>query len=339
MSRARSPFRSHLALLGLVLVAPQPGRAQTALPAQEKSRTTYAVAVTEGGGLEAATLRTLRSLVLAELRRSGQGVDEDPALETVQSPGALAPATARGSRVLVLRVAGRLGSKVPLFLEEIDKNGTVVGSAALTAANLEECDIVIPRLVQALLGRRPVEETARMATVTESESRELRNKPGRSHFIMGIPVALFSGGGSDSGSSGLSLGWIHTTEHWNLGVELGGCSKGDTSIGFPIMVHAAWLPSDGPQSFYLGGGIGYIGAREKGVSFSNRIGFRVSAGMEFFRLHRMRLQAGVDVYFPQGGKDMHYESFYDSVTKTWSTRSERVDAGTAYPVLHVRVAF
>lgn len=326
------------ACLGLsVLGSTQVGQAQTA--PQERARVPYAVVVADGGGLDAGTLRTLRSLVMGELRRMQQPVDEDPALEAPHAPAGVAALATRGNRVLTLRVAGRLGAKVPLFLEEVGKDGLVVGSATLTAAQLEECDIVIPRLVQALLGRKPVEETARMATVTEQESREFRNRPGNSHFIMGLQAPLFSGGTADKDTSGFSLGYLYNTEHWMLGVEGGGCTSGEASIGYPVLIHASWLPSDGPISPYFGAGIGYLSVREKGMTMSGGLGFRLSAGVEFFRLHRMRLQAGLDLYLPNGGSEEKSTWSWNPATGQSSVQRETVSAKSVYPVLHVRVAF
>ncbi len=333
----RSTF-ARSSLVGLTLLGtPLPGCAQS--PAEVRTLATFAVAVTEGGGLDAATLRTLRSLAIAELRRMGGRVSEEAGNEALLAPAALRGLADGSRRVLTLRVAGRLGSKVPLFLEELDKDGAVMGSATLTAASIEECDIVIPRLVQALLGRKPVEETARMATVTESESREFRNRPGNSHFIMGLQAPLFTASGNDKDTSGISLGYLYNTEHWMLGVEGGGSTAGDTSIGYPVLIHASWLPSDGPISPYFGAGIGYISVRENGESLGDGLGFRLSAGVEFFRLHRMRLQVGMDLYLPQAKSR-------DKVTWTWDSQYQHgietrtpVSAKSTYPVLHVRVAF
>jgi len=328
-------FSLNLLLAGLSTVQ---GLCQSARTLQPVPQLPFAVAVSEGGGLDEATLRTLRSLIQAELRRAGQPVGDDASFAI--SPDAQAVRTAaKDRRILVLRVAGRLGAKVPLILEEVDAESRLLGSATLTAANLEECDIVIPRLVQALLGHKPVEQTARTSTLTESESREFRTKPGRSHFILGLAAAAFKGSGSEDDKSGLSLGWLYTTERWNLGAELGSVGSGNAGIGYPILIHAAYLPMDGPTSPYIGAGVGYFHVEEQGYGLGNALGVRLSAGVEFFRLHRMRLQVGLDVYLPSNGGEEQNLCIWDPFSGQGTMRRDRVESKSAYAAFHVKVAF
>ena len=69
-----------------------------------------------------------------------------------------------------------------------------VYSASLTAASLEECDVVTARLVQAVMTRTSAESTAEMGTVTAGESKAFAKKPGERFWFVGLPVPLYNGG-------------------------------------------------------------------------------------------------------------------------------------------------
>jgi hypothetical protein len=64
------------------------------------------------------------------------------------------------------------------------------------------------------------------------------------------------------------------------------------------------------------------------------MGFKVAAGFEMFRLHRVRVQVGVDLYFP-GSRSRGTKTTYDYP----NIRTEEVSARSSYPVMHVKVAF
>src|SRR5207237_2504421 len=92
-------------------------------------------------------------------------------------------------RVFLVRIGGRLGKKVPLSLDEVTPARFFpVASASLSASNLDEADIVAQRLVVAVLGRRPADDTGTMRTVTLAESRPFEKKPGARFLGLGFPV-------------------------------------------------------------------------------------------------------------------------------------------------------
>ena len=110
------------------------------------------VFVGDGGGLDPDTLRALRAIAGDELRKQGLAVTPDPRFDGVHPAG---PETesllaAAAGRAFSLRVAGRLGAKIPLTLEELARSGAVLSSASLTAGSIEECDLVIPRIAQSV---------------------------------------------------------------------------------------------------------------------------------------------------------------------------------------------
>lgn len=328
MLRRRVPFMFPLAIS---LLAASPDAPQPNAP-QPNAQGSFQVALTGNGGVDAMSVQTMRELVCAELRKRGHRVIEAPGLQEVISltDEKRMELQAGGHRLLALRITGRLGAKLPLFLEEIDAQGSVIRSVTLTAAEVEECDVVIPRLVEALLETKPVDATARYDTLTEGESREVRTRPGTNHFALGMPLPLYSGSG-DKSESGLSLGWLYTAKHWMLGTEFVYSTTGTAGVVAPIIIHGAWLPSDGNISPYFGAGIGYMIPENKDTHFDSNIGVRLSVGLEFFRLHRMRLQTGLDLYLP-GSSRAETKYTYDSPQET-------VKARTSYLTFSAKVAF
>lgn len=297
-----------------------------------------AVMLADHGGLDSSTARTLRALTISDLRKRGFAVSDDPSWEGLHPAGEATQALMKrfGGRAFALRVAGRLGAKVPLILEELRADGGVAASTSLTAGSLEECDIVIPRLVEALLAKIPVEDTARMTTVTTEEARSFQHRPGEGRFVIGLLNPLFSG--DDGGDkSGLSLGYMFETEHFLVGVEGLYTRSGNSNLGSMAFLHGAWLPLSGEFSPYLGIGIGYLAGDDRDVSISTGMGYKVTAGLEMFRLHRLRVLVGVDVYFPSSrSKGTRYQYQYEY---PYSVNSEVITTRSNFPVIHVKLAF
>jgi hypothetical protein len=262
-------WSSLLAVLALASLAASPVAGASAV-----------VVVAEDGWFPAATVQTVRSLTATELRARGVDVRDDPA---------------GTSRRFVLRL-GRLEQKVLITLEELVPPATVPEFAAThAAASLDEADVVIPRLVRAVLAREPFEKGARMPTVTAQESAPFRSRPGEGLFIVGVGLAPLGG----------SLGWSYETRRWRLGVLAQGADEGASFFG----VDGAWLPSDGNFSPYLGAGLGIVKVDDNDDSAA--AGTKLEAGVEFFRLHKVRLMAGVSAIIP-------FENVHGADSVSWS---------------------
>ena len=94
-----------------------------------------------------------------------------------------------------------------MSLEEITPPGQApVHVARLTASSLDESDVVIPRLVRAVLERQSVEEGQRIATMTDQETVPFKKKPGEGLFVLGVGVAPL----------GFSIGWSYEAQYWRL---------------------------------------------------------------------------------------------------------------------------
>jgi hypothetical protein len=222
------------------------------------------VIVAEDGGFPPETVRTVRSLAVTELRTRGIEVgDEAPPAD----------------REFVLRL-GRLDQKVLITLEDLAPPRTTPEFAAThAAASLDEADVVIPRLVRAVLDRAPFEKSARMGTVTAQESAPFRTRPGEGLFVIGVGLAPLGG----------SIGWSYEARSWRLGILAQGAGDGASFFG----IEGAWIPYDGDVSPYVGAGLGSVSG-----DFDASVGTKLEVGVELFRLHGVRLMAGVSAIVP-----------------------------------------
>lgn len=252
------------------------------------------VVVAEDGGFDRATVRAVRALATERLLARDVAVVDDPRLDPVGPLEGEAVRTleaAGASRLFVLRIGPRLDEKVQLSFEEARlPDASPLFVAALVATGIDEADRVVPRLVDAVLDRRPAETNARIDTVTLREGEPYNKRPGERFWVIGIPLE----------PRGFSLGRWHEAERWRVGVVLEGAGEeDDDGFGF-LGVEGAWLPSTRAISPYLGGGVGIVGAGgEDGT------GLKLEGGVEMLRHHRVRLLVGAGVVVPffQGRED------------------------------------
>jgi len=280
---------------------------------------TAAVVVADDGGLDAPAVRAIRSVTAAELRKHGVAVSDGALAEPVQSVDAHLAAALQQigvSRVFVLRIGGQLGRKVPLSLEEVSPQKlTPIAAASLTAATLDEADVVATRLVLAVLDRRSADDTAGMRTVTIQEARPFQKKPGERFAVVGLPLLLTNGTGDRSTPVGFSLAYFYEAELFRVGVAAIAATRDGSGVGW-FGMDAAWLPLDGEITPYFGAGFGYMGAAQ-----TAGLGGRFSVGAELFRLHGVRVLAGVDAVIP---------FFTTAATATNQIRS-------TYPMFHLQL--
>ena len=222
------------------------------------------VVVAEDGGFPPEAVRTVRSLTATELRARGVDVCSD---------------SEEASRRFVLSL-GRLEQKVLITLEDVVAPASSPEfTATHAAASLDEADVVIPRLVRAVLDREPFERSARMATVTAQESAPFRTRPGEGLFVLGVGLAPLGG----------SIGWSYEARSWRLGVLAQGAGDGASFLG----IEGAWIPLDANASPYVGVGLGSVSD-----DFHTSVGTKLEVGLELLRLHGVRLMAGVSAIVP-----------------------------------------
>ena len=292
----------------------------TATPVLAQHPPEALLVVADDGGLEVPALHAIRNVAASELRRRGIGVSEDrrtAGVHDVDDALAMLASDLGVRRVFALRVGGRLGQKVPLAIDELDVETLApVHSASLTAMDLEECDVVTARLVDAVLGRRSAESNAQMTTVTAVESKPFAKKPGERFWFVGLPIGLYNAGTSPAG---FSLGYGYEAENFRLSVTGAGFSRGNDGVGY-VAMEVAFIPFATEFSPYVGGGVGYMGAGNRAG-----IGGIAEAGLEAFRLHGVRALAGVQVAIP----------FFETEESASTPGAHR----SAYPAAFLRMAF
>jgi hypothetical protein len=249
-------MRARLSILAVLALA--------SLAATPSAGASAVVIVAEDGGFPPDTVQTVRSLAVTELRTRGIDVGED---------------TRTRDREFVLRL-GRLDQKVLITLEDLEPPKTTPDFAATHAASsIDEADVVVPRLVRAVLNREPFDRGARMSTVTAQESTPFRSRPGEGLFVIGVGLAPLGG----------SIGWSYEARAWRLGILAQGADDGASFFG----VEGALIPYDGSVSPYVGAGLGSVGG-----DVDASLGTKLEVGVEAFRLHRVRLMAGVSAIIP-----------------------------------------
>ncbi len=200
-------------------------------------------------GIPESDAQTAALLVCDELRKQGISVT-DPVYE--------APAPANAYRV-VLR---RLGEKIFVRLSQEEPVGTIISERQLTLANIEEMIPAAPRLVNALVHNKPIDDTVDMETVTEQEARELRKISGESMWNVGI-LGTFVPGTSIGAEPGVEFGWSYQTPSYAVGTEYRGSgSDGDEESDefsfFAWSIGGRYFFNKQNISPYVGGGFSII---------------------------------------------------------------------------------
>ena len=308
-----------------VLIAASRAEAEAAPPARTTPAT---VMVTDDGALDPETIRTMRGLLATALRERHLIILEDKRFEEVALPGEPQQRALRelgADRIYALSV-GRLGSKLLLTLQE--RSGETFApafSATLPANAVEEADRILPRLVDAVLARRPPGETARVGTVTSDEAREQRQKQAYKLVFLGLTFGFLGSEGRSFGRPfGINASIAYELQH--VRVDLLGFieSHGSGSTGF-LGLSGAYLFLDDDISPFVSAGLGYTGVGGAGTSTqegsAGGLGVLAGAGVEFFRLHNFRVVISADLVVP-----------------LYSVSSLKLSSPVS-PVLHVKFGF
>jgi hypothetical protein len=265
------------------------------------------VMVVEDGGLDPATVRTVRSLAQAALRQRGVVVLDDKRFEAVQLPDdkiKLALRELGATKIYALQM-GRLGQKLILTLQEQGAERLdPIYSASLAVGAVEETDAALPKLVSAVLERRSPADNANVIPY-EGPPRRKRNG-----LLIGIVGLTFGFTSSDTKTYTKPFG-INGTLGYELGqwrVDLTGYaeSHGSGSTGF-LGMGATYALLGGETSPYVSAALGYAALGGSGVPGSSTstadasnsgLGLSVGGGIEFLRLHNFHAIVGAEILVP-----------------------------------------
>lgn len=317
-----------LSLLLTLLLARSAAAAETAAAEIAATETAAveiaAVAVDASADVENA--RAMQVLTLQALQSRGFATLDPPALQGRLSPEEALPlaADSGAARLFVLHLAP-LDVAVVASLSEVSVTaGTSQARASLVIDTPEDADRAISRLVDAVVDGVPLEETARIATLTEHEGRAFSKRPGE--FLWGLTLSsafgMYDGAGSEDAPAiwGGSLRFLYEIEHAQFGVSLGGAGAEDGGM-FDLSVRGHWLILDQDISPYVGGGLGVSVLGFTGLDLDYGGHAVLSGGVEFFRLHAARLVASVDVMLPfyrLGGGDRWIDGQSVDTAPTWT---------------------
>ena len=267
-------------------------------------------------GIPESDAQTAAMLVCDALRKQGISVSE-PVYEV--------PASASVYRI-VLR---RLGEKIFARLSQENPVGTVTIERQMLLANIEEMVSAAPRLVDALVHRKPIATTVDMESVTEQEARELRKVSGESLWHLGIFGTTIPGTDIIA-EPGFEFGWSYETPAYAVvaeyrftgGEERGEEHKGNNFIFFSLSIGGRYFFNKQNISPYAGGGLSIANAsyEPKRTSRSDEwsawsddtqtdggLGAYGVVGIELLRLSqsRLRLELRVDrPFFKLPSQDM-----------------------------------
>ncbi|MHB8421061.1 MAG: hypothetical protein ACYDCL_23565 [Myxococcales bacterium] len=285
-------------ILGLALGTVLSGEAAVA-SAQPMMNGTAVVVVDRAGGLDPTRAHTLVQLTEERLRQDGVNVVDVPALQPPQdiTPQLGSSARASGADRLFVIQALPLGAQVIEQLDERSLDGQRVLFSAKLEGTLDDSPAILPRLVDSVLWRKPVAETATFATVVPVEARPIESRSGQGHFVMALPFGLTSGG--TSGAVGLSLGFLYEIEHWGFGFDGLLAGANNNVIGL-VDVHGRYYFLDGVWSPYADLGAGFMGVQQTSGNSPGGLGAGATAevGVELLRLNHLHIEVGLQGLFP-----------------------------------------
>ena len=204
-------------------------------------------------GIPDADVHTAAILVYDELRKHGIWVS-GPVFE--------AHSYANAYRI----VMRPLGTKIFVRLSEEVPIGTIVEERQIMLAGIEEMVSAAPRLVDALVGRKPIESTIDMETVTEQDAPMRRKISGESLWHVGI-LGTSIPGTDIIAEPGFAFGWYYETPSFAVGTEYRVSGRDvdydDEGEGFSFLswsIGGRYFFNKQNISPYAGGGLAIVNA-------------------------------------------------------------------------------
>ena len=272
--------RTMIFVFGLVLLV------LSIIPTAAQANVPAACLIGDHPGIPESDAQTAALLVCDELRKQGISIT-DPVYEV--------PASANAYRV-VLR---RLGEKIIVRLSQEKPVGTIITERQLTLANIEEMIPAAPRLVNALVHNKPIDDTVDMETVTEQEARELRKISGESMWNVGI-LGTFIPGTDIAAEPGYEFGWSYEMPSYAVGTEFRGSGSGgdedsDEFSFFAWSIGGRYFFNKRNISPYVGGGFSIVNASygnwyDYDSKDGDGLGTYGVVGLEALRLTESRLK-------------------------------------------------
>lgn len=292
----KCPFKSALCFTFLLILS-----ASTDVFAQERSLPDSAtVLIGEHTGIEETDAESAAMLIATELRNLGVSVD-DPVDRTKTSD-------------TVYRITfNRLGLKILVKLSHEMPLGTVLNEKQLWIDNIEEVIKAAPRLVDALVYDKEIDQVIDMETVTSHEAAELNKKPGESLWNVGI-FGAFIPGTEAVANPGYEFGWSYETPQYGVGTEFRLSASENEYLFTSWSIGGRYFFNAKNISPYVGGGLSIFGGSyEDSYDYDDEsgqdsgLGAYFVGGISMLRLTKSRLKLEVRVdrpFFSLPGDDM-----------------------------------
>ncbi len=309
---------------------------QTVAPANPQPVAAGKAACTLGShdGIESGTALTAARILCDEIRKTGTPV--------------VGPEVEAAGATQVYRIdLGRLDQATVLSVTLEQPAGTALRSERLVLNRVDEVVVIAPRIAASIVTGKPMAATAQVDTLAGEETRKYEKKHGEGFWDIGVVGASFPGRGVTV-APGFELGYRFETRDFSLGAGFR-YARMDTddqdAYLASLSVGARYLFSRSNISPYAGGGLAYGGLefREKYDTpqaydtyrryEGSGMGAFLEGGVEFFRLHKTRLNFGVRVdapFYSAKSEDYVWETTPATSSSSSPQMTSRFESHTAY---------
>lgn len=240
------------------------------------------------GGMNEVDVQSGALLVAVELRKHGIAVN-DPVYET-------------STLANVYRISFRpLGEKILVHLTQEIPIGTIIIERQIWITNIEEMIQAAPRLVDALVHKKPIASNVDVESVVGGDTPVIKKIAGESLWTMGLFGTLVPGTNL-TGELGFEVGLSYERPSYAIETEFrltGGEETGGASFLFGSWsIGGRYFSNKQNISPYLGGGLALVGTNYQTEDWEadSGLGVYIIGGIEMLRLssNRLKLELRVD---------------------------------------------
>lgn len=260
------------------VVEPAPGQAAAAPPSSTATPITATCSLGDHHGVDPAEAKTAADVVCHELARRG--------------------ATNTEHEVRF----GKLGGRTMVTLAS--HSGNTYDERRTFVSSLDEIDVAGPRLSEALVSGKPLDETRNVDNVLASESHTARMQRGS----MAGEASVFGAtslGAASGASAGVALAFRYRAGNVGIGMSgrAGGIGSSDEKLSLAsVDVGGRIYLTTGETAPYLGGGLGlgYFQVHHKGAGGldGSGLGSFGEVGIELLRTHSVAMVTSVRADLP-----------------------------------------
>lgn len=263
----------------------------------------------ETSSIDTASIRSIVTLVKLELEKNGvDAVKNDLPQITPAEADMIEMGKFHGIDRAFVVSALPIGEKLVLGLaeREISAGGIkLVFAEKITAKNIEEVDLLIPRLVGAVVNREDIGEEATIESLSIQEGRKYEKKFGQFLWGFGIPFGFALHEGAEF-SYGVGAKGLYEMDNARVDFNAFFQFNNDDFKFFSTGIEAFYLFSRKDITPFVGGGVNFTAVDFDCDSYncegpddeSMGLAFSIGGGVEFFRFYATRLIFDVKLMLP-----------------------------------------